>query len=127
MKAFREAVEANDLQAIEALLSEDVVFRSPAVFTPYEGKAAAMHILRNVIEVFENFHYVTEAGSPDSPDSVLVFEAEVDGKKLTGCDILHVGPDGLIDDFMVMVRPLNGLMALATAMRERLTAPGAGH
>lgn len=127
MKALREAVEARDLQAIEALLADDVVFRSPAVHTPYQGKAAAMHILRNVIEVFENFHYVTEAGSPDSPDSVLVFEAEVEGKQLTGCDILHVGPDGLIDDFMVMVRPLNGLMALATAMRERLTAPGAGH
>ena len=125
MKALREAVEARDLPAIEALLADDVVFRSPAVFTAYEGKPAAIHILRNVMDVFENFRYVTEAGSPDSPDSVLVFEAEVEGKQLTGCDILHVGADGLIDDFMVMVRPLSGLNALATAMRARLTAPGA--
>ena len=125
MKALREAVEARDLQAVEALLADDVVFRSPAVHTPYQGKAATMHILRAVIEVFEDFRYVTEAGSPDSADSVLVFEAEVEGKQVTGCDILHVGPDGLIDDFMVMVRPLSGLNALASAMRARLTAPGA--
>jgi hypothetical protein len=36
--AFREAVERADLDAAIALLAEDVVFRSPAVFKPYEGQ-----------------------------------------------------------------------------------------
>jgi len=125
MKALREAVEARDLQALEALLADDIVFRSPAVHTPYEGKAVTMHILANVIEVFENFRYVTEVGTSDSADTVLVFEAEVNGKQVTGCDIVHVGPDGLIDDFMVMVRPLSGLSALASAMGARLRTPDA--
>lgn len=125
MKALREAVEARDLHAIEALLADDVVFRSPVVHTPYQGKAVTMHILRHVIEVFENFRYVTEAGASDSADSVLVFEAEVDGLQITGCDILHVDQDGHIDDFMVMVRPLSGLNALAAAMSARLRVPDA--
>lgn len=37
--------------------------------------------------------------------------------------LLAVGPDGLIDDFMVMVRPLSGLSAFASAMGARLSAP----
>ncbi len=38
------------------------------------------------------------------------------GKRVTGCDFLHLDDDGLIDDFMVMVRPLSGATALAEAM-----------
>ena len=38
------------------------------------------------------------------------------GKKITGCDFLHFNDDGLIDDFMVMVRPLSGATALSEAM-----------
>jgi hypothetical protein len=45
-----------------------------------------------------------------------MFEATVAGKKVTGCDFLHVDDDGLIDDFVVMVRPLSGANALAEAM-----------
>jgi hypothetical protein len=45
-----------------------------------------------------------------------VFETTVAGKKITGCDFVHVNADGLIDDFMVMVRPLSGATALAEAM-----------
>jgi hypothetical protein len=36
--------------------------------------------------------------------------------KITGCDFLHFNDDGLIDDFMVMVRPLSGATALSEAM-----------
>jgi hypothetical protein len=42
--------------------------------------------------------------------------AGVPGVTLTGCDFLHLNDDGLIDDFMVMVRPLSGATALADAM-----------
>lgn len=35
MHPFREAVESGDIDAVIALLAEDVVFRSPVVFTPY--------------------------------------------------------------------------------------------
>lgn len=32
---FRRAIEAADLDAVMALCRDDVVFRSPVVFTPY--------------------------------------------------------------------------------------------
>lgn len=119
MHAFRRAVEAQDFRALEAMLADDVVFTSPVAFSPYRGKALTAAILRNVFEVFENFRYVREIGGDGHADHALVFEAEVDGKKLTGCDFLHLDDTGLIDDFMVMVRPLSGALALSEQMGAR--------
>ncbi|MEU6773132.1 nuclear transport factor 2 family protein [Streptomyces sp. NPDC046759] len=119
MHAFRAAVEAGDIDAVEALLAEDVVFTSPVVFKPYPGKAITAAILRAVSQVFEDFRYVREIGEPDAPDHALVFTARVGERELTGCDFLHVNEDGLIDELMVMVRPLSGAHALAEAMGAR--------
>jgi hypothetical protein len=116
MRAFREAVEAGDLKAVEALLAQDVVFTSPVVFKPYAGKAITAAILRGVVRVFEDFRYVREINDSQGRDSALVFTARVGDREITGCDFLHVNEDGLIDEFMVMVRPLSGAQALAEAM-----------
>jgi hypothetical protein len=115
MRAFREAVETRDVEALEALLADDVVFRSPAVYKPYEGKVATMVVLRSVMRVFEDFRY-TRVATSDSGDSVLVFEAVVGGKQLEGADFVHVREDGLVDDLRVMIRPLSGLNAVVEAM-----------
>lgn len=119
MRAFREAVEAGDMDAVEALLADDVRFTSPVAFRPYDGKPITAAILRGVFRVFADFRYVREIDSPDGRDHALVFTATVDGKRVDGCDFLHVDDDGRIDDFMVMVRPLSGAQALADAMAKQ--------
>lgn len=116
MKQFREAVEARDEQAMRSLLADDVVFTSPVAFKPYPGKAITSAILRGVLRVFEDFRYIREIKDAGGRDSALVFEAVVGGKKITGCDFIHVNDDGKIDDLMVMVRPLSGAQAVAAAM-----------
>ncbi|MCU1642463.1 MAG: hypothetical protein JWN03_2738 [Nocardia sp.] len=116
MNSFRQAVEARDQQAIEALLADDVVFTSPVAFKPYPGKAITAAILRGVMRVFEDFHYVREIADSNGRDHALLFEATVAGKKLTGCDFLKFDDEGKIIDLMVMVRPLSGATALAEAM-----------
>lgn len=129
MHPFRAAVEARDTAAIEAMLAENVVFTSPVAFKPYPGKAITAAILRGVLRVFEDFRYVREIAGADGRDHALVFTATVNGKQVNGCDFLHVDDDGLIDDFMVMVRPLSGAQALAEAMAAefaRITAEVVG-
>ncbi|WP_327312525.1 nuclear transport factor 2 family protein [Streptomyces sp. NBC_01235] len=116
MRAFREAVEAGDLDAVEALLADDVVFTSPVVFKPYPGKAITAAILRGVVRVFEDFRYERELGGGGGRDHALVFTARVGERELTGCDFIHLNEDGLIDELTVMVRPLSGAQALAAAM-----------
>lgn len=119
MTPFRQAVEARDFAAIDALLADDVVFTSPVAFSPYRGKAITSAILRNVIEVLEDFRYVREIGAGDASDHALLFRAKVSGKEITGCDFIHTDDAGQIDDFMVMVRPLSAAQALAEAMGAR--------
>ncbi|MGY0021931.1 nuclear transport factor 2 family protein [Streptomyces sp. cg35] len=129
MHPFRAAVEKGDLAAVEDLLAEDVVFTSPVVFKPYPGKAITAAILRAVVRVFEDFRYVREIEGADGRDHALVFEARVGDRQITGCDFLHFDEDGLIDDFMVMVRPLSAAQALQEAMAaqfERISREAAG-
>ncbi|MFB8275642.1 nuclear transport factor 2 family protein [Nocardia colli] len=116
MTTFREAVEARDTDAVEALLADNVVFTSPVAFKPYPGKALTAAILRGVLRVFEDFHYLREIANPDGRDHALIFEAKVDGKTVNGCDFLHYDDDGKIDNFTVMIRPLSAAQAMAEAM-----------
>ncbi len=120
MTPFRTAVESRDFDAIPGLLADRVVFRSPIVYAPYEGRPAVAAILHAAAHVFEDFRYVREIGDPDGDDHALVFQARIGDREVDGCDFIHTDEAGLIDDFMVMVRPLSGAHALAAAMRAEL-------
>jgi hypothetical protein len=126
MRAFRTAVEAGDLDAAVALLADDVIFRSPVVFRPYRGREAVRELLTAVSRVFEDFSYVREIGAPDASDHALVFRARVGDRQIEGCDFLHLDENGSIDEFVVMVRPLSGVLALAEAMKAQLEAAETG-
>lgn len=126
MHPFRAAVEAGDIEAAVGLLADDVVFRSPIVHAPYEGRDAVRLILSAVSRVFQDFRYLREIGAEGARDHALVFSARVGERQLEGCDFLRTGDDGLIDDLCVMVRPLSGALALAEAMRAELERVSAG-
>jgi hypothetical protein len=123
VESLRRAIEARDADAVEALLAADVVFRSPALFKPYAGRAATMVFLRAAMEVLEDFRYTRTFTDDAGGGSVMLFAANVGGKSLEGVDILSVGEDGLVTEFRVMVRPLSGLVALAEAMAPRVSGP----
>ncbi len=120
MHPFRAAVEAQDLNAAMALMSDDVVFRSPVVYKPYQGRDTVALLLGAVAQVFEDFRYDREIGAPEASDHALVFRARIGDRELEGCDFLHTNEQGLIDEMCVMVRPLSGAHALADAMKARL-------
>ena len=120
---FRRAVEARDLDAMVAALADDVVFRSPVVFKPYEGRAVVGAILAAVLETFEDFRYTDALDGEDI--HALLFTARVGDRDLDGIDLLRFDDAGLVRELMVMIRPLSGLTALAEAMRARVQAAGA--
>ena len=115
---FGIAVLADDLDAAVETLAENVVFRSPAVYKPYEGKETVEQVLRLVATVFENFRYTNEWR--DGHTTILFFEANVGDRELQGIDILEENEDGLIERFTVLIRPLSGLQAVAGTMAARL-------
>ena len=121
--SFRQAVEAGDADAAVACLAPDVVFRSPVVFKPYEGREAVGMILGAVFQVFEDFHYTDQVVQEDR--EVLVFAARVGEREVQGVDLLRLDDQGLVAELTVLVRPMSGMHALAEAMRERLEAASA--
>jgi hypothetical protein len=115
---FGIAVLAGDHEGAMLTLADDVVFRSPAVYKPYQGKETVEQILRLVATVFENFRYTNEWR--DGRTTILFFEANVGDRDLQGIDILEENEHGLIERFTVMIRPLSGLQAVAGTMANRL-------
>lgn len=120
MQAFRDAVERRDLDAVIALLNEEVLFRSPVVHRPYQGRDQVKPLLRAVGQVLKDFSYTRQIGAPHSRDHALVFRGRIGDRGLEGCDFIHVDEQGLIDELYVMIRPLSGLIALAEAIKRQL-------
>jgi SnoaL-like domain len=120
---FRAAAESKDFTVIDELFTEDVVFRSPVVFKPYEGREAVAIILGAVVQVFEDFRYTDQLETGDA--AALAFSARVGDRELDGIDFLHFDEDGRVDRMAVYVRPMSGVQALAEAMQRKLAEAGA--
>lgn len=106
--------------AIADLLHDDAVFESPVVHTPQRGKPITLKYLASAGKVFGDtgFHYVGEWEGKNS--LILEFNAEIDGIKVDGIDMMTWNDDGLITNFKVMVRPLKAVNMLHQKMGEML-------
>jgi hypothetical protein len=120
--AFRDAVEARDLDGMRDALHPSVVLNSPVVFRPYEGREAVMGLLAHIVEVLEAFRYTDELTGVGS--LALVFKARVGDRDVQGVDLLRVDEADLVRELTVLIRPMSALVAVAEAMRERMEASG---
>lgn len=121
--AFMAAVDAMDRSAVPDVLAEDVVFRSPVVFRPYEGRDVVATVLaEGAMNVFEDFRYTDRFESGDT--AALVFEARVGDRELQGIDLLRFDDEGRVRELTVMVRPMSGLAALGEAMAREFERVG---
>lgn len=120
LEKWHTMIESRDMNILNALLADEVVFRSPVAYNPYEGKQVVFFILSNVIQIFENFTYHREFYTEDQQSVVLEFSANVGEKKLKGIDMIRFNEQGKIVDFEVMLRPKSGLEALAAQMGQRM-------
>ena len=119
---FRAAVERSDLEAVSALLAEDIVFHSPVTFHPFLGRDTVTQLLALVVQTFEDFRYTDELAAEGA--HALIFRASVAGREIEGIDLLRCDAQGLIADFTVMLRPLSALVPFAQAMGEKTARAG---
>lgn len=119
LEKWHQMIKTGDMSSLNELLADDVVFRSPVAYKPYEGKHVVFFILTNVIQVFQDFTYHREFYTEDGENVVLEFSANVSGKSLKGIDMIRFNGQGKIIDFEVMIRPMSGLATLAEQMGAR--------
>lgn len=115
-------MKAPSKTALAAMIAEDAVFHSPVVHTPQAGKAKVLGYLWAAAHVLggDSFRYLREI--VDDGGAMLEFEAEIDGIRINGVDIITWDDDGLIKDFKVMVRPLKAINLLHALMGAQLAA-----
>lgn len=129
-------------EALDAMLAEDVVFHSPVVHTPQEGKALTKLYLMAAAGVFpggaakggakasngpaslegpdSKFRYVREVVG--DRDAILEFKTEIEGITVNGVDMIRWNEQGLIEDFKVMIRPLKAIQTIHAQMGRMLEA-----
>jgi hypothetical protein len=121
LRDWYAVVSSHDLVRLAGLLADEVEFRSPAVFTPQQGKGIALAYLTGAITVLgPSLRYRAEWF--DAHSAVLEFEAELDGRYVQGVDMLRWNDQGKLTSFTVMVRPLRGLEKLVELMSRQLAA-----
>ncbi len=122
---------------LDELLADDVVFYSPIVFTPQEGKAITKIYLEAAFGSLGGepdgvaggsggggFRYTKQVLADDT--AVLEFETSVEGKYVNGVDIIRCDDRGRIVEFRVMIRPLQAVNAVHRQMVAAIEAGGAG-
>ena len=118
---WHEIVRTGDRELLQSLLTDDVVFRSPAVHTPQAGRAlTTMYLEAALVVLGPNLQYHREWFGTDS--AVLEFTTVLDDIEVHGVDMMTWGDDDRLVDFAVMVRPQKGLAKVI----ERMGAEIAG-
>lgn len=117
---------------LDELLDDDVVFYSPIVYTPQEGKAVTTLYLTAAGQTLPGdsrspggeesgggrFHYTKQVLAGDT--AVLEFETTVQGKYVNGVDIIRCNDEGRIVEFRVMIRPLQAINVVHEQMKAML-------
>jgi len=126
-------MKSNDMNKLDELLAEDVVFYSPVVYTPQKGKDITKMYLMAAGGVFgeetkdevsdskksqSNFKYIKEIIGEKS--ALLEFESEMDGIYVNGVDVISWNEEGKITEFKVIVRPLQAVNMLHQKMQAML-------
>lgn len=126
LSAWHDLVMSRNVNGLDALLADDVVFHSPVVHAPQVGKAITIQYLSAAFHVFFNqtFKYVREVSGPT--DAVLEFQVDIDGITVNGVDMLKWDAEGRIVEFKVMIRPLKAINLIHQKMGAMLQARQAG-
>lgn len=117
---------------LDELLDDDVVFYSPVVYTPQEGKAITKLYLQAAGQALPGdgggdsgsgsdsgrFRYTKKVLAGDT--AVLEFETTVGGKYVNGVDIIRCNDEGRIVEFRVMLRPLQAVNVVHQQMKAML-------
>ena len=126
LQGWHNYLQSKDARLLHAILHPDVVFESPVVFTPQQGRAITLRYLGAAARVLggPGFRYTGEWRG--ARGAVLEFETVVEGKTINGVDMIDLSEDGSqITHFKVMVRPLQAMQLLHRLMGEALQAGGA--
>ena len=117
---WHEVVKLRDYNLLKEILDENVIFYSPVVYTPQKGKSITLNYLSAANEVFNssNFRYRKEIINDKSAS--LEFTLTIDDTDINGIDLISWNNSGLITEFKVFIRPLQGVNLIHKLMQNMI-------
>jgi hypothetical protein len=100
------------------LLAPDVIFHSPVFVHPITGRDAVAELLETAHTIFGVPTY--RLGLREDIDTMLLFDGEVDGETLQVAVVIGDGPQGLIKELTVLMRPLPVVRRFGEEVMTRL-------
>jgi len=131
IKKWHDHIKGEFPGGLEELLADDVIFYSPIVFSPQNGKELTTLYLMAAGNTFGgdkakdgtleglSFKYTKEI--LEGNQAMLEFETQIDGKYINGVDIITFNESGKISEFKVMIRPLQAVQIIHEQMQKMLT------
>tara|TARA_B110000967_G_C18434672_1_gene340207 strand:+ start:90 stop:482 length:393 start_codon:yes stop_codon:yes gene_type:complete len=117
---WHEVVDKQDHKLLKSILAENVTFYSPVVFTPQKGRDLTLLYLMAAAQVFNNksFSYTKEIINENH--AALEFKLSIDGIEINGIDLITWNEEGMIIEFKVFIRPLQGVSVIHKMMQQML-------
>ena len=117
---WHNVVSLRDYNTLTEILDDQVIFYSPVVYTPQRGKDITLKYLMAASEVFNasNFKYHKEIIS--NQHASLEFTLTLEDTEINGIDLITWNDDGLITEFKVFIRPLQGVNIIHKMMGHML-------
>ena len=117
---WHDVVSLRDYNMLTEIVDDSCIFYSPVVFTPQRGKDITLKYLMAASEVFNasNFKYHKEIKS--NQHASLEFTLTLEDTEINGIDLITWNDDGLITEFKVFIRPLQGVNIIHKMMGNML-------
>jgi hypothetical protein len=120
IELWQQMLTSGKTELLDEILADDVVFHSPVIHTPQEGKKltsmylkAAFHVLLN-----KDFKYINQILQDNK--AALEFTTVIEGISINVMDIIICDEQGKIIDFKVMIRPMQALQKVQQKMLQML-------
>jgi len=110
VRAFTEAMQRKDLEAMLTHMTADVVLETPLVEEPARGKEALRTVVGTLIRIVDSFDFQELMEGPDHVSSFFV--VRIGPETLDGMDYWQLDEEGLIARMKVLWRPLPAIAAV---------------
>ena len=119
LEEWHRVVAARDLEALGALLAEDVAIGAPPYWEKLRGHALVLHLLGLILATIEGFTYQREWR--DGDELALEFTGRVGDLDVQGIDLISLDAAGRVRNLDVLMRPINTILALRDIIRPQMT------
>ncbi len=117
---WHRVVAERDIAALPDLIAPDITLGAPPYWQKLQGERVVGHLLGLIVHTIEGFTYHREWA--EGKELALEFTGKVGDMELQGIDLITLNGNGRVQNLDVLMRPVNGVIALREAIAPKMAA-----